>query len=144
MNNKGFGMTEMIAFCSVLLFGLMVSAILINKNFKDVDKSKITDSINIAANMDYKKDNKKEKNIYSNLEAKIKKSATNYKNDKNISNEIVTYTTLQEEGYLDKLVNPSDINDICYGYAKIENNKVIPYLRCEGNYATEDYNINFE
>ena len=140
MKNKGFGISEMIIFCSIFLFGIIISTVLINKNLLKREIN-LQNNINIANNND--SDEELLENKYIILEEKIKKATVLYINDYK-EKKVISTSNLQNENYLSNLVDPYDINKLCKGYAVINNDIITPYLRCEGKYATEDYDMSLE
>ena len=128
MNNKGWGLNEMLALCVVLIIALFIASIFIDKALnennitnletKDYTQAYIAREIDmVSAAKEYWSDNKFELN------------------DGVLS---VTIKTLIAKDYLAVIKDPKDSSLACSGYVIISNNYA-PYLTCGTNYATSGY-----
>lgn len=130
MNNGGWGLKIMLFFCAFFMFFIIMSAAMVNKNFKELAPKNNTD----------------EKITYFDLEVKMvnatKKYITRTYSDIKEDIEIpVKLKTLVDSEYL------APIKDLytnleCNGYVIFirKNNKIEyhPYLKCD-NYKTNGY-----
>lgn len=145
MNNKGFGLPEVLLFVGTSLFVLIVITIYINKNINN-DKT-ISNKNNNTINIDTTLvPNKIEiPDEYIKLENKLKEASKKYKINKN-ENIIISLNKLKKAKLLSKLIDPFDNNISCNGYViySSETKKYTPYINCPGMYATNNYNTEFE
>lgn len=115
LNNKGFGLKEMIILSSILIFVLLFMAyyiIVLYKNFDDGAKGN-----------------------YAILENRIKNAAIKYVDEYEHSN-IVTLNELKTAEILDFFTDKNDNN--CDGYVIVEDMTFTPYIKCP-NYTTKGY-----
>ena len=166
MNNKGWGLSEMLFCLCILVVALAVAVIMINRNINEFNET-------IGGNNKEEneklpnKDNKKEENkeeekeevneqpvvqeykTYKEIEDAMINSAKQYQEkiyggtllegDK-IS---VTMKSLINNGYLTKITDPNNEKIECSGYVTFikENSKINydAYLKCKDKYTTEGY-----
>lgn len=130
MNNKGFGIKEMIFFSLFFISFILIVSILVSKNFKEIAPNK----------------NNKESITYYDLEVKMVNASKKYMNNtyKNIENDIeipIKLKTLVNSNYLAPVKDIQTKNE-CNGYVIFikEDNTVQykPYLKCDG-YKTNGY-----
>ena len=143
MNNKGFGLPEVLAFIGISMFILVVITIYCNN-------SNIFNNNNVQDNIEEIKEEDSNEGIvpnkqlipseYSKLENEIKNVALNYSFDKT-QDTIITSDKLNI-----KLVDPTDNNINCNGYViyKSEEKSYTPYINCPGMYVTDNYDFNLE
>ena len=132
MNNKGWGLSTLIGFLAIFGVFLLISSILYNKNFSDIN--------------DIDEEEKEEKTKTEVEEAVLKDSAEKYIKNKKISSEyktIITYNDIKGENLINEFVDPKT-KESCNGYVIYDNNDLKPYIRCTGNYQTENYNEELE
>lgn len=144
MNNKGFGLSELLVFIGIFLFALVAVAIYgsvklgndsyYDKPDVDVDETEINDLT--PTEMEIPKE-------YILLENKIKNAALKYSYNKN-ENIIITKEQLQKASLLGELKDPYDNTVICDGYVVYNSSSksLTPYINCTGMYATENYDEN--
>lgn len=145
MNENGWGLTEMLAFCTILLIGFFASTVVAKKNFGEFfeDNVKLEDSVSdIKENKS--KDTTPEVEVdYSKLEESLKDAAVEYNKD-NKEKKLITLKTLIANNNIKEIHDPKDYSNMCNGYVIYEEGEYKPYLRCIGNYATEQYNLDYE
>ena len=124
MNEKGFSLTAMLVFCSILLFGFFAAMISAKKSFSNIFSDvNITDSVE---NINRGKLELKDAGIKSKIRGTIKVSE------------------LVDLGYLKEIHDPKNYENICTGYVVYRNGEYYPYLKCVGSYSTKGYNLNLE
>lgn len=143
MNNKGFGLPEVLVFIGSSLFVLIVIAIYINN--MNSNNTILTSSTSNSTNDTLVPNTIETPNEYIKLENKIKSAAKKYKFNKN-ENIIISLNKLKKANLLNKLTDPNDQNISCNGYVvySSENKKYIAYINCPGMYSTNNYNSEFE
>ena len=144
MNNKGFGLPEVLVFIGISMFILVVVTIycnthdIFNDNYKEenIEEQKDVESTDI----DIVPNKQVVPTEYTKLEEKLKNSAYNYSFDKK-ENTIISLKKLNID-----LIDPIDNTIKCNGYVvyKSNNNTYIPYVNCPGMYVTENYNSELE
>lgn len=142
LNNKGWGLQELLLGIGILFFGLLIVVSLINRNFKRLAPPVPTES-------DQKRPVQKEYESYKEIEAAMKKAAIQY--NKTIygadlqegDNITVTLKSLVRDDYIEQVYDIKDSKIVCSGYVTFikENNKVTysPYLKCGKKYKTKGY-----
>ena len=160
MNNKGFGLTEMIIFIVASLIILVVCVIVYDQNFGQKTTQSYDSSDN---NFQIIGDKEETEEVEENDEKeKLSKTEKQYKEltDKMISTSkiyitdnytgktdqiIIKVSKLVEDEYMDELVDPNNEDNTCKGYIIYDgSNNYDAYLNCEGNYVSENYNVDFE
>ncbi|MBE6159961.1 MAG: hypothetical protein E7157_02815 [Lactobacillales bacterium] len=145
MNNKGFGLPEVLLFVGISMFVLIIIAIYINNNIinnSDIFPKKIevksTNYTLVPNNFNIPKE-------YQTLENKLKKASKKYKFNKK-ENVIISLNKLKKAGLISKLTDPNDKNILCNGYViyNSELKEYKPYINCNGMYSTNNYNNEFE
>lgn len=139
MNNKGWGLSTMIALCGVIGFALIVSAILYQNTFKDDILPSSPNSNNNVVTESYKE-----------MEAKLVEATIEYaKKYYPTPREDTVYVSvkqLQVEKLLEELTDHH--NHVCTGYVSFESkdNNILykPYLKCGSTYITDGYNKSFD
>ena len=144
MNNKGFGLPEVLVFIGISMFILVVVTIycnthdIFNGNYieENIEEQKDVESTDI----DIVPNKQVVPTEYTKLEEKLKNSAYNYSFDKK-ENTIISLKKLNID-----LIDPIDNTIKCNGYVvyKSNNNTYIPYVNCPGMYVTENYNSELE
>lgn len=143
MNNRGFGITEVLLFIGISMFTLIIITIYINNNLTSNDnilKEETSSTIETLKPTEMKIPEE-----YLKLENKLKNSAKKYKINKN-QNIIISLYQLKKDGLISKLIDPNDNKISCNGYV-IYNSKskeYTPYVNCNGMYSTNNYNSEFE
>ena len=133
LNNKGWGITELLISGAIILFLLLLSAYYIHRLYKTIDKPLVSASSETVLfdNVDY----------YNDYERDFSSAASRYVNYNNIYLPSTGYTIymseLVNEGYIDRLYERKD-HTKCDGYVFIKNGNYNPYIRCS-NYVTEGY-----
>lgn len=155
MDNKGWGLSVLLGFLAVFGVFLIISSILYNKNFSDVnineeeEKEKEEQEVEEAVQEEYK--NKKSNETvtvadYEKLENNLMESAKKYINQKKITSDykiIITYNDIKEEKLITEFNDPKTGNT-CNGYVIYYNNEINSFVRCVGNYQTSNYDEELE
>lgn len=149
MNERGWGLPEMLAFCSILLLGFFSAVVVAKKNFgqlfEEDEKVNLTNDITNMQIINLPKEEAKEVVIsYDYYEGLLKKAAINYHKNNNGDKKLITLSELIEKNYIKEIHDPNEFENICNGYVIYFNSEYNPYLRCIGNYATEGYDLDYE
>ena len=132
MNNKGWGLNEMLICCGLLGIAFIVAVALIEQNFKD-----LSDSL---------KENTVETHTYEQIESSFVQSSMKYIEDQNIEMENgstikITNDTLLHNGYIKKMYDKNE--NLCDGYVVFSKEKgkytYSPYIKCGSSYQTEGF-----
>ena len=122
LNNKGWGLQEMLIMSSILFITLLVVAYLIFVLYSNLDA--------------------KQANQYLKLETKLETAAVSYVASRlNFNEGIITLNTLKNTGYIDIFTDNND--NACSGYVVYKNHEYRPYISCE-YYTTKNYNKSYE
>ena len=160
MNNKGFGLTEMLLFIVACLVILVITTIIINQKFNNLNNSATDNNIQTqiigekSEEVDIIEDDEEEEEL-TKLEKKYKELTDKMLNTAKIyvSNNytgrtdkmVIKLSTLIEEGYMDQMLDPDDETILCNGYVTYNGEFYYEtYLRCGDNYQTENYNTELE
>ena len=146
MNNKGFGLQELLVFIGLFLFILVAIAIYLKvKVGNNIFYEEPIEEINQEEKIDYGSTEVEIPNEYLNIEKELMNAAKKYQFNKN-QNTIITLKQLQDKNLIKKLIDPHDNTITCKGYVvyKNSNNEYIPYINCNGMYVTELYDSNLE
>lgn len=139
MNNKGFGLPELLVFIGCSMFILVCFMLYWNEDeeVKEIKVEDITDTIITPSNIEIPEE-------YKKLETKLKKASQNYKFNKN-ENIIISLDKLKKASLINKIKDPNDSNIICDGYViyNSENKTYTPYINCPGMYVTKNFNNDF-
>lgn len=136
LDNRGWGLQELIVGLSVLIFCLFLAVILISKNFKELGGTLIDVDEPVQSRPVENED------FYRGLEYKMVEACKVYQKDlyhdlREGDKLTVTLKTLVRDQYLDK------VDGDCSGYVTFEkeNGSVIytPYLKCGRKYQTKGY-----
>lgn len=128
LNNKGWGLSSMIAYTSIVLIALLVATFYVIALYSNLDENL------------YGNSNKK---IYEEQETKLENNAIKYIKARTYDdgNYVVTYEILKNANYIEKIID-NKTNKECDGYVKVEINNSIykakSYLKCD-SYVTEGY-----
>lgn len=125
MNNRGFGLPEVLAFIGISLLSLVVIASFFKREYNNQLYKKSYDNI-VEAKVDSK--------YYENLEMKLKRSAMESKLDTNI----ITLRDLKEEKLIDSLDDEN--GNSCDGYVLINEGNYNPYINCYEIYTSIGFN----
>lgn len=144
MNNRGWGLTTMLALCGVLALALIISAIVYQQTFNDT----------LLPNENHPNNGQEEVNAtagYRELEKKVVDSAITYfdkyyptlpEDDK----VYVSVKKLKVEKMLDSLIDKS--NNECIGYASYEieegTGHYQAYIKCGSRYRTTGYRSEYD
>lgn len=141
MNEKGFGLPELLVFIGVSLFALISITVYCSNKFKSdlivTNYNEISDPIIRPNKIEIPSE-------YIKLEQTIEKASYNINHHN--KNTIITVKELIEKRLINKIKDPNNLEVICNGYVVYKDNvhKYYPYINCPGMYITKDYNINFE
>lgn len=145
MNNKGFGLPEVLVFIGISMFILVVTTIYCNTH--DIFNGNYIEEENIvkqeeveSTDIDIVPNKQVIPTEYTKLEEQLKKSAYDYNFDKK-ETIIISSKKLNID-----LIDPIDNTIECSGYVvyKSNNNTYTPYINCPGMYVTENYNSELE
>lgn len=146
LNQKGWGLPAMIAFCGCLSFCLILAAILYSQNLSiDSSDKNLKNETIIKANIKQKE--AIDINKYHNLEDSIsKKVEDRMKKEIPYGKVILSLPDIEENLDLKEIKEKYSELKNCNGYAiydgKEKQAKV--YLNCYGVYQSPNYNIDFE
>ena len=133
LNNKGWGLKEMILLSCVILVAVFVAAIMINNLYKDLDMNINGNNTSNSSNSNQNKDEK-----YTTIERNLLSAAKKYARENKLDDdEIIESDTLIDEGYL-TLSKMTNEKDICDGYVTKQNSSYKAYISCE-SYETKGY-----
>ena len=130
LNEKGFGMKEIMMTVIVMFLAVVVTMFLYDRNFKSLFEG--NKDIESEPTIQYK---------YEEAEKKLQKAAKEYvqdtfnKDDIADFNMTITSKTLISKNYLNDF---SANGNACTGYVKLKENSYKAYINC-GDYITEDY-----
>lgn len=139
MNNKGWGLQEMILLISILIGALLIVVIIGATNFFGLLKPQ--NSINGSQIDQTRTYNSMELDMIDATKKYIKKFYNNelFENDPLY----IRVTSLQNEKLLKELYDVKDEGIECSGYVKVlkvvEETKYEPYIKCGINYVTDGY-----
>ena len=128
LNNKGWGLSSMVVYTTIILIALLVATFYVIALYSDLD------------NTLYGNSNKK---LYEESEEKLENNAIKYIKARTYDdgNYVVTYEILKNANYVEKIID-NKTNKECDGYVKVEVNnslfKANSYLKCD-SYVTEGY-----
>lgn len=132
MNNKGWGLNEMLICCGLLGIAFLVVIVLIEQNFKN-----LVNAEDQGFNQTY---------TYSQIEKSLIVASTNYLEDQRLEIEDgstlkITMSTLLEKGYIQNLYDKN--NNLCTGYVVYSKDRhdysYKPYVKCGSDYKTDGY-----
>ena len=128
MNNKGFGLSELLVFIGIFLFILVFVSIygrakLGNESFYNQPDVDINSVETVGED-------------YSSLENKLLKAARKYNINKD-SNQVITLSNLKKANLIDDLIGPDNIK--CDGYVMYDfiYDDYTPYINCGEKYTTK-------
>lgn len=124
MNNKGWGLGEMLGLCAILVFALLVSVVIYQNAFDDP----ILDNGGSTASN------------YAELELNAENAAYNYVINNNINTKVDIYipiSQLLEEEYIEKFED--DKGHKCSGYVNYNGVDYTAYIKCSIYYKTSGY-----
>ncbi len=136
MNNKGFGLQEVLVFIGVSMFILVVIAIYINREFKNINNNNIQ---NIEQDITgYQPSMIKAPKEYQDIENRMKEAAIKYNNSED-ENTVISLKQLQNSNLIGKIYDPNDNSILCDGYVTYQSidKSYTPYVYCKGMYTTE-------
>ena len=145
MNNK-----TLILILSFFVVVLILVGIVFNNNF-----SKIKDPIE-EETKEVKKPKKQEEvkqpeieatiGDYTTLEANLRSAASKYIKEKTIEDDykiVISYSKLKKLNFIEELIDPASEKE-CNGYVIYEKKNIDPYIKCQDNYMTTNYNETLE
>ncbi len=151
LDNKGWGLQELLVGIGVLLFCLLLIVSLINRNFRRLSESMGNNSTNNSTDQKRPVQNEEEKEYksYKDIEAAMEKAASAYNATiygdelQEGDNITVTIKSLIRDKYIEPIHDIKDSKVTCSGYVTFikERNKVTysPYLKCGSRYKTKGY-----
>lgn len=149
LDNKGWGLQELIMGLGILFFCLLLIVSLINRNFRNLPNKNQNSTNQQPTNQNKPVEENKDYTSYQEIETSMKKAAEKYKT--NIyGNELqegdsitVTLHSLIQNHYLEEVHDIKDKNIICSGYVTFRKNEnqvtYRPYLKCGKKYKTKGY-----
>lgn len=133
LNNKGWGLKEMVLLSCIILVAVFVAAIMINNLYKDLDMNINGNNTSNSSNSNQNKDEQ-----YTIIERNLLSAAKKYARENKLDDdEIIESDTLIDEGYL-TLSKMTNEEDICDGYVTKQNSSYKAYISCE-SYETKGY-----
>ena len=133
LNNKGWGLKEMILLSCIILTAVFVAAIMINTLYKDLD---MNINGNNTSNTSNSNQNKEEK--YETIERNLLSAAKKYVRETGLEDaDSRDSDTLIANGYL-TLSKMTNEDDTCEGYVMKQNTSYKAYISCE-SYETKGY-----
>ena len=126
MNNKGWGLAEMIVLCCILIGFLLLTVVLVNQLYSDIDELER----NTSEKYGYS---------YREIEDNLENAAKNYyKKNKGLT--IIMSDDLLENNYITvSKLKPLNHDEPCIGYVEVIDNKNFKaYISCE-EFETEGY-----
>lgn len=157
MNNKGWGMSDLLWILSVIGVSLMLVSVLIKVSFKEIPISNDFDNSEIETikpeeapeKLEPEEDNVEievsDTNSYNEMEQLLKSTAeeyvSKYYSDSSVASVTISLNELEQAALVSSLHDPNDINVSCDGYViyTSENKSYQPYLKCGSNYQTPGY-----
>lgn len=126
MNNRGWGLSEMIILCCILAGFLLLVVVLVNQLYSGIEQ------------MEYET-NEKYGYSYKEIEKNLEEAAKKYYR-KNKSAVMITSEDLLLEDYISSSkLTPLNSSEPCIGYVNVEDNNIFEaYISCE-EYETEGY-----
>lgn len=130
LNNGGWGLREMLVLSAILIFFFCVAVYFIYIFYGSLTEN--FDDISVSEDL----------KIYEEYENDLYNAGIEYLNDldSEYKDSIINLSTLIENGYIEKLVDPKSDNE-CNGYIKIEDieyQEIELYIKCD-NYETIGY-----
>ena len=135
LNNRGWGLIEMVALVGILFFFFLLSILLIRTFYANIDKNK---------NEVYIENNTSDKYVYNytQIENNLKNAADNYMKDKYISLDDVGFVTISMNKLIDFGYYSNVSHEDCKGYviSQIIDGEVNskPYISCN-NYVSPGF-----
>lgn len=142
INNKGFGLPELLLFIGISMFLLISITIYCNNkfNYDDIMISNVEPSNEslVPSIVEIPKE-------YEKLEIELKNISKSYKFNKN-EDIIISLDKLKKVGLINQIKDPNDSSIICNGYVVYDSDKkeYKSYINCPGMYVTNNYNSEFE
>ena len=121
INNKGWGLREMVIMSSILLILLLIVTYYIYVFYNRLDT--------------------KEASQYFALETRLKRAAIQYTKLSGSKSGVVSYNALNQAGYIDDFTDFND--DACNGYVIYDDDKYESYIKCK-NFTSENYSNKYE
>lgn len=129
LNNRGWGLKEMLILSSILIFFFCLAIYFIYVLYDSLADG-------FVVNEDYINES-----VYIEMERNIEEKSINYLSDNYVDNDtLVDIDLLIKEDYLEKVIDPETDNE-CTGYIKINNYDELDlkaYIKCD-NYITKNY-----
>ena len=157
MNNKGWGMSDLLWILSVIGVSLVLVSVLIKVSFKETSITNEFDDSKIETvkpeeapeELEPEEDNIEievsDNDSYIEMEQLLKSAAeeyvTKYYSDSSVTSVTISLNELEQEAFVSSLYDPNDPSISCDGYVIYtrENKSYQPYLKCGSNYQTSGY-----
>lgn len=150
LDNRGWGLQELLVGIGILLFFLLLMVSLINQNFRRLSESLGNNNTNNPTEQKRPiQDEENEYTSYQDIETAMKKAAREYNTAiygedlQEGDNITVTLKSLIRDQYMERIYDIKDSKVTCSGYVTFikERNKVTysPYLKCGSRYITKGY-----
>lgn len=128
LNNRGWGLREMLSLSAILIFFFCLAIYFIYLMYSSLELD-----LNSSEYVELKQ--------YEALEGKLEESTKEYLEDLNFSynSEIIIYANdLASAEYIDKIKDPNT-NELCDAYVKVDGiSNIKAYMKCD-KYTTEGY-----
>jgi competence protein ComGF len=130
MNNKGWGLQEMLILMLILIGALIISYAILVSNLGYLVKEDTSSEFLLQ---------------YKAYENELEEAAKKYVTD-NYSNRgddflVISYFSLKDKKYIAKMMDPNR-NIECDGYVEVRANNYEGFLNCSGSYKTIGYDTN--
>ena len=125
MNKNGWGLSEMIVLCCILIGFLLLTVVLVNQLYNDVEQM----NINTSERYGYS---------YKEIENNLREAAKKYYKKNKDAVLIMSDDLLLDDYITSSKLTPLNKAEPCIGYVKIENNVFESYISCE-EYETDGY-----
>lgn len=154
LNNRGWGLQELVIGIGILFFCLLLIVSLINRNFKQLEAnlngSSGTSQSNGSTTQNRPVEEEKENyTSYKSIEKAMTEAAKEYNADiygadlQEGDKLTVTLNSLVRDNYLEKIYDIKDESIVCSGYVTFikdgSNVTYSPYLKCGSKYTTKGY-----
>ncbi|MBR3363104.1 MAG: hypothetical protein IKG40_04175 [Bacilli bacterium] len=138
MNEKGFGIRDVIVFLAIVMLCILISMVIFRRTFTELFDS--TKGYNDETYMSIEEDLERLGKTYTdNYYGKILQDG---------DNDIITIRDMQGENLLTVVRDIKDDNIICSGYVTFSKmngaTEYKAYLKCGDNYVTKGYNSKYD
>ncbi len=136
LNNKGWGLKEMLFFSGMILLIVLVVVVMVNDFYKQLEGGGIIEENPVSSSS--KKSSVKSSN-YVSLENTLRTATKKYINK--VGSDKAGNIVISEDLINQKFISEKDMivnGDTCEGYVLINGSEIHPFISCS-NYETEGY-----